>query len=71
MTAQTPTKSAPSKKNPRADIQYGFDIEKKMFFHTKPGQPIIYCNSEELLEKTENYRIPEEDRGALLLGIPI
>lgn len=71
MTTQTSGKTAPSKETPGEDIQYGFDVEKGMFFHKKPGEPTAYCSPEELLEATESYQIPKEDRGALLLGIPL
>lgn len=62
-------KQAPSRKNPQEFISYGFDESIQSFFYEKEGNK-EFCDASKLLQVTENYELDEDDRGALLLGIP-
>jgi hypothetical protein len=53
------------------DLIYGFDEETQSYFHHHPNRKPQHCLPEEFLQVTEPYDLPETDRGAILLGIPL
>lgn len=68
-TLSPEVREATNLNHPELIIEYGFNESTQEFFYNKKGVHTP-CSSQDLLQATEGYQIPEEDRGALLLGIP-
>jgi len=73
--SKVPMFQAIHKNDPEKTLCYGYNEEKSQFFYKEKNQQASeqksYCNATELLTIGEQYLLPEEHRGYLLLEIPL